>query len=757
MKEALDRQKQLDSVDDPSYSTYSVESTSTTSYQAFSNQEDEPALNSKEEVKEELVPQMELVEEKPRRSYLREQESVEENAKIEEEGDTGQDAVRPSENSRLLNEDESTVISKQEVDEDAAGVDEEVEEVGKHELEMEDEDAGGKIKQPNGGVYEDSKHKKVERTQSRGSVHSFEGPAAEEGDDSEQTRLEAERKLEELKRRRDETENEEFERMKQRQQEAEVELEELKRKREDRRKVLEEEERLKKQEEAERKAREEDAAGIKVGVAGRINDWLNKTPEASKTAGGRPVDLKPGDVTGKRNLWENKSSSATKERDPNLSMKPQHQGPSESTVFLFTCMHSYQKTIVSYVFINGSDFTILKMRMFVPNIAAPKIPEGEKVDFDDIHRKRQEKDFSELQSLIEAHFIQRKKDEEELIALVNRIEKRRAERAEQHRIRAEKEKERQARLQEEKERREQEEQRKKQDEDAKKKKALTNKTHQYGGIQQKMEGRKGAKKQTEREKKRKILAERRKPLNIDHLSEDKLKEKASEMWQWMMELEAEKFDLSEKLKRQKYDITQLLARVKDHQSLFSGLFGTREMRILILGLDGAGKTTILYRLQVGEVVTTIPTIGFNVETVTYKNLKFQVWDLGGQTSIRPYWRCYYSNTDAVIYVVDSSDRDRMGISKSELVAMLEVEKIPTQVLHRDHVALFSFKVILFLQEEELKKAILVVFANKQDMEQAMTPTEVANSLGLPALKDRKWQIFKTSATKGTGLDEAMEW
>uniref|UniRef100_A0A4W5JHW6 ADP-ribosylation factor-like protein 1 n=1 Tax=Hucho hucho TaxID=62062 RepID=A0A4W5JHW6_9TELE len=168
-------------------------------------------------------------------------------------------------------------------------------------------------------------------------------------------------------------------------------------------------------------------------------------------------------------------------------------------------------------------------------------------------------------------------------------------------------------------------------------------------------------------------------------------------------------------------------------SLFSGLFGTREMRILILGLDGAGKTTILYRLQVGEVVTTIP-ITINLQYYTFSDLPFSffsVWDLGGQTSIRPYWRCYYSNTDAVIYVVDSSDRDRMGISKSELVAMLE--------------------------EEELKKAILVVFANKQDMEQAMTPTEVANSLGLPALKDRKWQIFKTSATKGTGLDEAMEW
>ncbi|XP_051548135.1 troponin T, cardiac muscle isoforms-like [Myxocyprinus asiaticus] len=194
---------------------------------------------------------------------------------------------------------------------------------------------------------------------------------------------------------------------------------------------------------------------------------------------------------------------------------------------------------------------------FLPNIQAPKIPEGDKVDFDDIHRKRQEKDLSELQSLIEAHFIQRQKDEEELIALVNRIENRRAERAEQQRVRAEREKERQARLAEERERKEQEEHRKKHDEDAKKKKALTNKTHQYGGIQQKGEGRKGAKKQTEREKKKKILAERRKPLNTDHLSEDKLKDKANELWQWLMELEAEKYDLNEKFKRQKYDVSDV--------------------------------------------------------------------------------------------------------------------------------------------------------------------------------------------------------
>ncbi|CAF3440821.1 unnamed protein product [Rotaria sp. Silwood1] len=165
-------------------------------------------------------------------------------------------------------------------------------------------------------------------------------------------------------------------------------------------------------------------------------------------------------------------------------------------------------------------------------------------------------------------------------------------------------------------------------------------------------------------------------------------------------------------------------------SVFSGLFGNKERRILILGLDGAGKTTILYRLQVSEVVTTIPTIGFNVETVQYKNLKFQVWDLGGQTSIRPYWRCYYSNTDAIIYVVDSMDRDRIGISKHELISMLE--------------------------EDELKNAVLCVFANKQDLDGCMTVSDVANSLGLTSLKNRKYQIFKTSAIKGTGLNEAMD-
>ena len=165
--------------------------------------------------------------------------------------------------------------------------------------------------------------------------------------------------------------------------------------------------------------------------------------------------------------------------------------------------------------------------------------------------------------------------------------------------------------------------------------------------------------------------------------------------------------------------------------LLGVIMGNKEVRVLILGLDNAGKTTILYKLQMGEVVTTVPTIGFNVETVQYKNLRFQVWDLGGQTSIRPYWRCYYQNTNAVIYVVDSADTERMGISKQELVTMLE--------------------------EEELKDAALMVFANKQDLPNAATAEVIAEKLGLSALKNRQWQIFKTSALKGDGLYDGLDW
>lgn len=158
----------------------------------------------------------------------------------------------------------------------------------------------------------------------------------------------------------------------------------------------------------------------------------------------------------------------------------------------------------------------------------------------------------------------------------------------------------------------------------------------------------------------------------------------------------------------------------------------KDVRILMLGLDSAGKTTILYRLQIGEVVSTIPTIGFNVETVEYKNIKFQVWDLGGQSSIRPYWRCYFPNTSAIIYVIDSSDVDRLQTSRSELLTMLN--------------------------EEELSGVPLLVFCNKQDMEGSLPPEEISDKLGLAGgEKGREWSVRGSCATKGEGLEEGLDW
>lgn len=171
-------------------------------------------------------------------------------------------------------------------------------------------------------------------------------------------------------------------------------------------------------------------------------------------------------------------------------------------------------------------------------------------------------------------------------------------------------------------------------------------------------------------------------------------------------------------------------------NVFSGIFGrlwglNKEIRILILGLDGAGKTTILYKLQMGEVVKTKPTIGFNVETMQYKNISINMWDLGGQSSIRPYWRCYYANTLAVIFVVDSTDRDRIEVAKKELHLMLK--------------------------EEELVESALLVFANKQDQLGLLSLAEVSKLLNLVELKDRSWSIVASSAIKGEGLTEGLDW
>uniref|UniRef100_A0A3Q2WXK7 Troponin T, slow skeletal muscle n=1 Tax=Haplochromis burtoni TaxID=8153 RepID=A0A3Q2WXK7_HAPBU len=203
-------------------------------------------------------------------------------------------------------------------------------------------------------------------------------------------------------------------------------------------------------------------------------------------------------------------------------------------------LQSHFESVVSFTF-----------RPMVPQLAPPKIPEGERVDFDDIHRKRMEKDLLELHTLIDVHFEQRKKDEEELIALKERIERRRAERAEIQRVRAEKEKDRQNRIAEERHRKEEEEAKRKADDDAKKKKVLSGMGANFGGFLAKAESRKG-KRLTGREIKKRTLADRRQPLATDTLREDG--QRAQEMWNWIYQLESEKFDFMECMKHQKYEV-----------------------------------------------------------------------------------------------------------------------------------------------------------------------------------------------------------
>ncbi|XP_035037177.1 troponin T, slow skeletal muscle isoform X1 [Hippoglossus stenolepis] len=212
-----------------------------------------------------------------------------------------------------------------------------------------------------------------------------------------------------------------------------------------------------------------------------------------------------------------------------------------------------------------------KPKPMVPQLAAPKIPEGDRVDFDDIHRKRMEKDLQELHTLIDVHFEQRKKDEEELIGLKDRIENRRSERAEIQRVRTEKEKDRQNRIAEERHRKEDEEARKKADDDLKKKKVLSGMGANFGGFLAKAETRKG-KRLTGREIKRKTLTERRQPLSMDNLREDALKQQAQELWDWVYQLESEKFDFMEHMKHQKYEIIVLLNRIQ-HAQKFKKVHG----------------------------------------------------------------------------------------------------------------------------------------------------------------------------------------
>ncbi|CAA0814187.1 ADP-ribosylation factor C1 [Striga hermonthica] len=135
------------------------------------------------------------------------------------------------------------------------------------------------------------------------------------------------------------------------------------------------------------------------------------------------------------------------------------------------------------------------------------------------------------------------------------------------------------------------------------------------------------------------------------------------------------------------------------------LFRAKEYKIVVVSLDNAGKTTTLYKLHLGEVVTTHPIVGNNVEELVYKNIRFEVWDLGGQERLRTSWATYYRGTHAVIAVIESTDRARISVMKDELFGLL---------LH-----------------EDLQSAVVLVFANKQDLKDAMNLAEI-NGCTFPA-------------------------
>ncbi|DBA74648.1 hypothetical protein WJX82_006477 [Trebouxia sp. C0006] len=156
-----------------------------------------------------------------------------------------------------------------------------------------------------------------------------------------------------------------------------------------------------------------------------------------------------------------------------------------------------------------------------------------------------------------------------------------------------------------------------------------------------------------------------------------------------------------------------------------------EARILVLGLDNAGKTTILKKLSEEDITTVTPTQGFHIKSLNHEGFKLNVWDIGGQKSIRPYWRNYFDHTDGFVFVIDSSDRKRLQETADELAQLL--------------------------QEDKMQGVPLVVLANKQDLINALRAAEIADSLSLPAIRDRPWQIQPCCAKTGEGLKEGMEW
>jgi small GTP-binding protein len=157
----------------------------------------------------------------------------------------------------------------------------------------------------------------------------------------------------------------------------------------------------------------------------------------------------------------------------------------------------------------------------------------------------------------------------------------------------------------------------------------------------------------------------------------------------------------------------------------------KDVRMVMVGLDAVGKTTIMYKMKLGDTVKTIPTIGFNVEQIEYKKLSITLWDIGGQDKIRDLWKHYYENSEAIIYVVDSSDTSRIELATEELFKMLD--------------------------SEELKDAPLLIYANKQDLPGALSPSELTEKMNLRSIKKREWLVQGASARDGTGLTSGLDW
>jgi ADP-ribosylation factor-like protein 2 len=149
------------------------------------------------------------------------------------------------------------------------------------------------------------------------------------------------------------------------------------------------------------------------------------------------------------------------------------------------------------------------------------------------------------------------------------------------------------------------------------------------------------------------------------------------------------------------------------------------------GLDNAGKTTIVKRINNEDVTEVSPTLGFNIKSMEYLGFRLNIWDVGGQTTLRSYWKNYFEQTDGLIWVVDSSDRRRLAECATEL--------------HK------------LLMEERLTGASLLIFANKQDVAGALTTQQIADAMRLQYIGKRHWQIVACSATAGTGVSDGFDW